>query len=222
MEKLSLYDFLSVLLPGALLTLFIEVLASDLGLEIKGLKINQYFRLTLFLTSAIFLGSLINISTRFFFKFYRKINLFTSIIDIYTKSKSLKYIRYYFDDILIDTQIPQLNTDNSNANIENLWNEIYYELEATDKIKVPKSFQSFYFFFRNFFTLGMILFPVLTFLFIYNRCAINKYTLLFIINIIGLLISLYVGKWYRGRMVERMFWTYYSLHKNDKTNQTNQ
>lgn len=216
MEKLSLYDFLSVLLPGALLTLLIEVVATDFGLDLERHEINQYFRLTLFLTSAIFLGSLINISTRFFFKFYRKIKLYTSIIDIYTKSKSLKHIRYYFDDLMVNSQIPQLKTDIKFLNIENLWNEIYYELEATDKIKVPKAFQSFYFFFRNFFTLGMILFPVLTFAFIYNRCAINKYTLLFIINIIGLLISLYVGKWYRGRMVERMFWTYYSLHKNDK------
>jgi hypothetical protein len=217
MEKLSLYDLLSVLLPGALLTLFIEFIAMDYGLDLKSLKFNQYFILTIFLSSSIFLGSLINILTRVFFKFYRKIGLYTSVFKIYNKSKSLNQIQYYFDDMLKKINPKHLTTDTKHQRIENLWSEIYYELEATEKIKTPKAFQSFYFFFRNFFTLGIILFIPLIIQNLLFWFSI-KYAVLFGINIIGIFISLFAGKWYRERMVERMFWTYYSLHKNNITN----
>jgi len=214
MEKLSLYDLLSVLLPGALLTLFIEVVATDYGLDLNSLKINQYFRLTIFLTSSIFLGSLVNIITRILFKIYRKIGLFTSVYKIYKKSKNLKQIHAFFDKMMQAIDKRHLKKDSKHERIEYLWNEIYYELEATDKIKTPKAFQSFYFFFRNFFTLGLILLLFLPILVAIKWVSI-KYTLLLGVNILGIIMSSFAGKWYRERMVERMFWTYYSLNKNN-------
>ena len=76
MEKISLYDLLSILLPGALLTLAIEVIINDFGLKIDSLETNNYFKLTLFLSSSIYIGSLINISTKKLLKIYKNLCLY--------------------------------------------------------------------------------------------------------------------------------------------------
>jgi len=208
MEKLSLYDLLSILLPGALLTLAIEVIANDFGLKIDSLEINNYFKLTLFLSSSIFIGSLINISTRRLLKIYKKTGLFTPLKTIYKSSTELELIKPFFKK-----KMNSLAFDSKKEKLEQLWPIVYYELEATGKISSPKTFQSFYFFFRNFFTLGIILFLPLLFQLIFH-CFSPKYIFLCSINVLGIFLSISAAKWNRVKMVERMFWTYYSLNKN--------
>lgn len=208
MEKISLYDLLSILLPGAILTLAIEVIATDYGLKIDSLEINNYFKLTLFLSSSIFIGSLINISTRRLLKIYKKIGLFTPLKTIYNSSTELELIKPF-----LKKKMNSLEFDSKKEKLEQLWPVVYYELEATGKISSPKAFQSFYFFFRNFFTLGIILFLPLLFQLIFY-CFSTKYVFLCSINILGIFLSISAARWNRVKMVERMFWTYYSLNKN--------
>jgi len=209
MEKISLYDLLSVLLPGALLTLAIEVIAIDLGFDIEALEVNNYFKLTIFLSSSIFIGSLINIFTRKLLWLYKKFGLYTPIKKIYKSSTDLELIKPFFKE-----KMNSLEFDSSKKeNIEQLWSVVYYELEATEKINSPKAFQSFYFFFRNFFSLGAILLIPLILLTICHWYS-AKYLFLLIIDVLGIIFSISAAKWNRIKMVERMFWTYYSLHKN--------
>lgn len=211
MEKLSLYSLLSVLLPGALLTLFIEVVATDYGFNTETIIQSQYFKLTLFLSSAIFLGAIIHILTGKLSKLYRKIGLFTSLLNIYKVSNHLRQIRYYIDAKMNNIDKRHLVKDTEHERMEFIWSEMYYELEATDRIKTSKSFQSFYFLFRNFFTLGILLTGILIVL---NICywQSSKYLLLIGLNFLGMLMSYVAGKSYRKRMVERLFWIYYSLN----------
>jgi hypothetical protein len=97
--------------------------------------------------------------------------------------------------------------------IERLWSEIFYEMEAKDQIKIPKSYQSFYFFFRNFFTLSIILILFITLIQIFYYKP-HLLALMLSANIIALITSYIGAKWNRKKMIERMFWTYYSLYKN--------
>ena len=208
MEKISLYDLLSILLPGAILTLAIEVMATDFGLKINNLEINNYFKLTLFLSFSIFIGSFINILTRKSLKIYKKIGLYTPLKTIYKSSTEIELIKPF-----LKKKMNSLAFDSKEEKLEQLWSVVYYELEATGKISSPKAFQSFYFFFRNFFTLGVILLALLI-IQMSVICFSPKYIFLCSINILGIFLSISAARWNRVKMVERMFWTYYSLNKN--------
>jgi len=227
MEKISLYDLLSILLPGAIFTLFIEFLFFQFNWHIDNYEVNEYFKLTIFLSSSIFFGSIINIFTRAMLNgFYKKISLYTPMYKIFKKifTKDTILAKKYFDVKLVeignklgDTNIEIDNLDDKTYHkyIEVLWDEIYFELESNNKIKVAKDFQSFYFFFRNFFTLGLLLLFVLIVLTIvwYNTKHVFAYLLGF--DVIMMILSIISAKWNRKQMAKRLFWTYYSLHKNE-------
>ena len=213
MEKISLYDLLSILLPGAIFTLFIEFMFFQFNWHIDNYEVNEYFKLTIFLSSSIFFGSIINIITRALLdKYYSKTWLYEPIPDIYKKlysDENLPIVKF------LTKKLNEIEDNNFNNKIESLWDEIYFELESNNKIKVAKDFQSFYFFFRNFFTLGLLLLFVLIVLTIvwYNTKHVFAYLLGF--DVIMMILSIISAKWNRKQMVKRLFWTYYSLHKNE-------
>jgi hypothetical protein len=161
-----------------------------------------------FLSSSLFLGSILNILTRYLLKFYIKIWLYTPIYIIYDKVVLLKQIKPF-----INQKIEQLYGEITNENIVLFWSEVYFELEATQKINTSKAYQSFYYFFRNFFTLSVILFIPLLFQLFLNDFSVN-HLLFFSINFSSIFFSLFAARWNREKMVERVFWTYYSLNKN--------
>lgn len=214
MEKISLYDLLTILLPGALLTLIIQLIFKDLGLKFVGLEVDQYFALTIFLSSSIFLGSSLNFLTEKLLSKLRKVGLFTEIETLYPKIKQTPdFVNFY--NTMVKNDLLRLKAAERHEVFEELWSKIYYYLEANEKITTPKAFQSFYFFFRNFFILGFLLiipFGVLIFVF----SSPEKYILLSIINLLAVILSIYAGRWNRFKMVERMFWTYYMLKSENK------
>ena len=213
MEKISLYDLLSILLPGAIFTLFIEFMFFQFNWHIDNYEVNEYFKLTIFLSSSIFFGSIINILTRALLdKYYKKTWLYKPIPDIYKKlysDENLPIVKFF------TKKLNEIEDNNFNNKIESLWDEIYFELESNNKIKTAKDFQSFYFFFRNFFTLGLLLFLVLIVLTIgwYHTKSVFAYLLGF--DVIMMILSIISAKWNRKQMAKRLFWTYYSLHKNE-------
>jgi len=208
MEKISLYDLLSILLPGSLLTLFIEMMSKDLNFGFENIELSYYFSLTVFLSSAIFLGSIINILTRKLLKFYKRIGLYKPLHKIYKQiHKDSEIISYY--DSLMDKYPKKYSFEEK---IIHIWDKIYYKLEANEKIAVPKTFQSFYFFFRNFFTLSLILLIPVIFMIIYKWFTL-KYTIILIVIFVSAPLNIFAGNWNRTKMVVRMFWTYYSLYK---------
>ncbi len=216
MEKISLYDLLSVLLPGAILTLAIKMLIFDLNinLAINNFDIDKHFSLTIFLTTSIFLGSLVNALTWKAQKFIHKDFLFGSISSVYKKIgyTTFQNIKPFFNELHIKlVGKEKSDTYTEKEKISHVWSEIYYELEAKQQIGVPKNFQSFYFFFRNFFTTGLILiiFHLVYFIFTGDY----KYLGFLGIDVFAVISSVLAGKWYRKKMIERLFWTYYSLNK---------
>ena len=209
MEKISLYDLLSILLPGSLFTLFLILIFKELGYNINEPELDQYFSLTIYLSSSIFFGTAINILTRTSLKIHRFFGLYTPIHELYKKHiKGEKIIHYYKKKM-------QKLPDNMSFKdkIEEVWDDIYFTLESTGNISVPKNFQSFYFFFRNFFTLGIILIIPEIILYCINDLQ-TKYLIIIGITLLTILISILAASWNRKMMVKRMFWTYYSLYKN--------
>lgn len=211
MEKISLYDFLSVLLPGALLTLAIKTTIPDAYLGIEKIKLNNYFLLTVFLSMALFLGSCINVLTRNLLDLYKRFGIHTPLKKIYDeKLNDLAIIKPFFTQMM---QSLDIESTSENVRFYALWDIIYFELESTNTIAPSKAFQSFYFFFRNFFTLGFFLFLLMGISMLMHGFS-TKYIPLIITNLTMIFLSILAGEWNRKKMVERIFWTYYSLHKN--------
>lgn len=137
------------------------------------------------------------------------IPIHTDLEKIYNTSKSLVPIKPFFEEKM--TALALKGSDKSHFDF--LWSTIYFELEATNSITPSKDFQSFYFFFRNFFTLGFFLFLVIGVSIFINGFS-DQYIPLLIANSIMIVLSIPAGEWNRKKMVERIFWTYYSLHNN--------
>jgi len=207
MEKISFYDLLSLLLPGSLCSLFILIVANDFGINWNILLLNESYQLIVFLSSAFILGSSIDIVTRKSLKYYGMIGLYNPIYKIYTKLAKGTPLEPFYKDLKQFTG----DEKEDNEKMEVLWSEIFYDLEAKDRINVPKTYQSFYFFYRNFITLSIPI--VLVSLFMMTKFP-DKYTCIFVISIIVMLLSFFNARWNRIKMVDRTFWIYYSLNKN--------
>jgi len=209
MEKISLYDLLSILLPGSLLTLYIMIVANDFNINLHEPELNQYFLLTIYLSVSIVLGSAINLLTRMLLEnVYKKTWLYTPMQKLYKEMKKNQFIEEFYNN-----WFKMLGQISFEKKIETIWDEIYYYLEANEKISVPKSFQSFYFFFRNFFSLTVLLLIPTLVMFLYKWYSL-KYTLILTVLIITMIVSIFAAAWNRKMMATRMFWTYYTLNKN--------
>lgn len=209
MDKLSLYNLLSVLLPGALLSFIIKLLLESHGFILNSLENQAFFSVFIYSSTSLFLGSLINILAIVCEKFLTRIGLHDSIEKIAQNYQTTTAIKAF-----IDQELKKTEEETEYNQYESLWSEMYYNLEANDKISIPKDFQSFYFFFRNFFMLGLIVLTLLVLQMVIIGIS-TFYITLFITCIVVSLLSIIAGRWYRKKMVERLFWTYYSLYKNN-------
>lgn len=108
--------------------------------------------------------------------------------------------------------------DTENAGI--IFDRAYIYLECNDKISSAKAFQSMYFLIRNHITLAFLLFPValISFLkFWYSTSFWIGIACLLFVFVFG-----WVGSFFRMKMVDRVFNTFYvdktyNIHKRDKT-----
>jgi hypothetical protein len=88
-----------------------------------------------------------------------------------------------------------------------LFDQAYYTLEYQDKITTAKMFQSMYFFMRNMITLALLYLPIFAELMIYKYN--NILLLLFIFTLIFISTATGVARFYRKKMIDRIFNTYY-------------
>lgn len=104
----------------------------------------------------------------------------------------------------------------------------YYYLEVKDKLTQAKNFQSFYFMFRNLFSISIVHFLILGILLLVSFFGKpedsfwNKNTLWMIIFLVVItwLITV-IAKFMRGKMIDRVFWSYYvdrQINKIDNQN----
>ncbi|MEZ4909376.1 MAG: CRISPR-associated protein Csx27 [Saprospiraceae bacterium] len=91
----------------------------------------------------------------------------------------------------------------------------YYYLEVNDKITQAKNFQSFYFLFRNLFVMSMVHFVILAILVLLSFAKpeysiLNWNTLYMVLLLVALTwLIVVVTTWLRSKMIDRVLWSYY-------------
>ena len=215
MSKLSLYSLLAVLLPGALFSFLINIILIDSGIDIINLSNNNTStNLALFLCASIFFGGLIHMLTMKMvnqkkYNLYAKLGMYQNVINIYTKSSEMAFTQPFFKN-LCKTRFNNTHEDSLEQEGEKLYNWMYYSLEVNNNISIPKAFQSFYFFFRNLFTTCLLLLIPITSALLFNPLK-TKYIIITVALLITATISVWLAIWYRKNMVQKMFWSYFSL-----------
>lgn len=208
MSKFSLYFIMSVLLPGSFPVFVFLLLFKDVTLPVND---SELLTLCLYLIAAVFLGVLIHTIGDVLLKFYRAIGIHYPIYSIYSKLKLPGIIQIFFED----TCKKHFDKDKTEKgcmknNCSKLYDWMYYTLEAEEKIEAAKSFQSFYYFFRNFFTMAVLL--IIPVMIINIRMSWPKNESIIFFALLFILISSYwFARLYRKKMVEKMFWTFFAL-----------
>ena len=116
---------------------------------------------------------------------------------------------------------------NNSRNLQNEYYDLmYYELEHFDKISYAKTFQSFYFFFRQLVTVFSTILLISIGIYLFRNLLRLEYWAdhyCFIIKfVVGCLLMIFtcvqLAKWYSKRMVLKMYWAYYSFLNNQEKN----
>ncbi|MCA4806652.1 type VI-B CRISPR accessory protein Csx27 [Myroides odoratimimus] len=225
MDKLSLYELFSFVIPGGIALHLLN------WCSINVLSTGTLFNLTdlsnslIALVFALLIGVALHIIT---FNILLKWSSYRQII-----YKSVQQIKL---DDYIQQVIPFLNQEyfhnkkhevaantNNAVPAENLFDYAYYYLEVNGKNAQAKNFQSLYFFFRNMFTLGIVSILILITALVYSTItSVGKDVLseivlkiAFFAVIIGIAVP--VANWLRKKMIITVFGCYYA----DRVHQTN-
>lgn len=197
MDKLSIYEFLSFFLPGV----------TAMYITYQLLPTQLYFLKT---TSDLFDGLMAG-----------SLALLTGLIIhrlsfLLLKYKWYAWLVYPGIEVILSKskEIPKQNylllkqrKEHENDTADEVFDKAYYYLEYHDKIGTAKMFQSMYFFLRNQVTLCICSIPVISIslIFFYNSGSI----VFVVILIFALLVICTIIKFYRRKMIERIFGTYW-------------
>lgn len=242
MDKFTLYDFLGLLLPGVIFVFFCNTLNDFFCIyPVLFKSVNMGVNIGISLCFALIIGA-IHYTANFYLankvKWYNRVfGMYKHVADLYLQMKFLhklmnqtlnqKANEWYKKDIFFNKVDFDKLDDKAKEEINDLqdvyYDQMYYELEYHNKIEHAKGFQSFYFFFRQT-ALACILLLLLTgvlcllqfipYLHI-NNPDTCKVIWLAILLFILLFISVQLAKWYRKRMVMKMYWAYFT-HLNQK------
>ena len=245
MDKFSLYDLLGLLLPGIFLVWLIHLLnALFQFFSFSILPVTWDLNLWLLLCFALVAGAMLYVlnfwlveKTRFY---PRLTGLYKPVSELYLKRNAQhqfmndrlnkQAVNWYQQEIFFSLTVFKDLQEDVQHQLKVLQNEfydrMYYELEYHGKLEQAKTFQSFYFFFRQLFSAGLLvlMFAVsmvaLCHLFpsIYLRCP--PVSELLVVGgglLVILLLSVSLAQWYRKRMVQKMYWAYFS-HLNQTQN----
>lgn len=220
MDRLSIYELLSFIMPGALVVELINFCSSQLLNYHTIFTVQNLGEGMVFLFLALFFGSLIHIIS---FKYllsrkWYKIMVYKPI----DKIKNCDYIEKIYPT-LKEMYVKIANKKKTEVSKGEIFDFAYYYLESQDKITQAKNFQSLYFLFRNIFNLGFIACVFLIIIGILSFCKCfngNMPEILYslLVVIITTLISAFIARWFRVKMADRIFGTYYAdLIYNRKT-----
>ncbi len=173
MDKLSLYEILSFVIPGLVLLKIIELynekVFDGLPLIESDSKISESIML---FGISLFIGIFIHIATFRLLKtqklkWYKKL-LFKSPQNICDKNDFIKPVIPFLNSEYNNLRKHEMPAGKENELETNLFDFAYLYLEVNDKITPAKNFQSLYFLFRNLFTICLLLLPVSIFFYIYS------------------------------------------------------
>lgn len=244
MDKFSIYELLSIIIPGFVATKIIQYYLNLFNVTIP-FPIGDTVGDNIFLlVVVILLGVVIHVLTFRLMKYkWFKYCVYPSESEYIVKSKckELSMImpsvtQYYLKDKMHDDVSEKIiikkgveiknNVDGKEQTVmtEDVTQEFYnwtfdfayYYLEVSDKIAQAKNFQSFYFMFRNLFVLSLVNFIILSVLAFSSYFGADENNLLncrtvamFVLLIIFTWLLSIVALWLRGKMIDRVFWSYY-------------
>ena len=225
MDKLSLYELLSFVVPGFFLLKLLELFYVKVFGNPNFINSDNISENLFLLCISLVVGIIIHVFTNLVIlkiKFLSNM-IYTPVHNIKLGDYSKKVIPFLNKDYKL-TKGHKATIHKKDKPSSYLFDFAYYYLEVNGKIAQAKNFQSLYFMFRNFFTISIIniLISVLfTICFIYKDDSSNqlKYTTILLgILIITLPIIIYVARWLRVKMVERVFESYYAerIHNHSK------
>lgn len=224
MDKLSIYELLSFVMPGALIIFFINNYLKYVMKHDEIMNVNNIGDSLILFCFSLLIGAVIHVITfvyfskikwykNFFYKDISKIefNDFTQKIIPFINEEYRTSNKH--DALIIDEQIPA----------ENLFDFAYFYLETDGKNGQGKNFQSIYFLFRNIVTSCIIALPILMIitlvLYLFNDdIEIFKHSVFSILLLIIILIILtMITPWFRRKMIDTVFGSYYSerIKKNN-------
>ena len=237
MEKFSLYDFLGLLLPGVLFVYFGTVL--NMLFNVCPLLVaanGSNFSIGILLCLALITGAMLY-AINFWLvakpKWYNRLfGMYKHVADLFLEMGPLpkqmnntlnqKAKEWYSEEIFFtNSDFENLNLSRQKQvkdNQEEYYDRMYYELEYVNKIEHPKTFQSFYFFFRQIVTacllliaiIGILQFASLVPFFGLNQPQVKNTIWLVACLSITLILSAQLARWYRKRTIMKMYWAYFT------------
>lgn len=237
MDKFSLYDFLGLLLPGVIFLFFSNALNQFYGINLELFEaLNWEIYISIALCFAIIVGAIFFASNFYLAKrvmwFNRFFGMYKHVAELYLQMPFLhklmsqtlnkKANEWYRKDVFFEKNDYDKLDEETKNEINDLQDEyydrMYYELEYLDKIENSKTVQSFYFFFRQT-ALAFILLllfvaalSILQFFSWVNLSSPDTYKIIWLTTFLVsmLFISVKLAKWYRKRMVMKMYWAYFT------------
>jgi hypothetical protein len=231
MDKLSLYEILSFVIPGFILLQIIELYNEKVFDNAPLLESDSKISESIMLFGiSLFAGILIHIATFRLLKtqklkWYKKL-LFKTPQEICQKNNFIKPVIPFLNSEYASLRKHQVVAGKENELDENLFDFAYLYLEINDKITPSKNFQSLYFWFRNLFTICLLLFPVSIFIYIYSHIRqffseqINYAFWIIVANITIALIIIPASNWLREKLIEKVLWSYYVERVHEKQKKT--
>lgn len=228
MDKFSLYEFLSFVVPGFIALQIVEFFNSSIFEQAPLLSFESNIQesFVLFCLS-LFAGIFVHIITFKMIKYrwYEQI-IYKSTQDITLKSTFIQRVIPFLNDDYKKTRRHEEKDPKGNESAPNLFDFAYYYLETNDKITPAKNFQSLYFWLRNMFTLFLMTIPVIFLLWLgsfFIESIEDKTTLLFcfLISITAItIIVVPMANWLREKLVSKIFWGYYveRVHQINESN----
>lgn len=240
MEKFSIYDLLALILPGALFLFFLSVFNNLFLIVDVNLQYSQWeMFLGVYLCLIIIFGALLYVTS-----FWSKDTLFNKVFKFHIQISNIYHCKNELSNTMSDVlnqksqewfntnifnseigynSLSEDNKENQSILIDKFYDRMYYELEYLNLIETPKTFQSFYLFFREIMLASFILIVLglvlwfLSFTCLLTQPECHTAIITFIVLLFCLITSVILAKWYRKRMVLKMFWAYFTYlnHKNN-------
>ena len=243
MEKFSIYDLLSLLLPGFVFIYFCNVLNTVFNLipflpQDSSLKIEIgiFFCLSLIAGAMLYAVNFWLIRQKWFdkpTKMYQHVAILYQ--NIRNKPSAMndtlnKQAQDWFKQAIFYPETDwEAKSKSEKEQLKKLHDEFYdrayYELEYLNKIDVAKTFQSFYFFFRQLATAFLMIIALMIPLSVASvfvqwgdkQPCLGLQVCLFVGFSLAMLLSVGHARWYRRNMVLKLYWTYFT-HLNQKPN----
>ncbi len=232
MQKFSLYDLLSVLFPGVIFLYMLDEIRKLFCL-LPLCDLTKQWDVILIL-SVIF-GAVIYVVSFWLVHhwqwLYKFIGIYKHITQIYNQSDWHKHLgeglnrranEWYGSDIFLPVeafnQLPKSEQEVISKKQDEFYDRMYYELDYLGKLEVPKAFQSFYLFFRNLFLASLVSALVLVVTYLINLIpALNlayvdgeRFGYLLALFVVTAAMSVVIARWYRQRMLHKMYWFFYT------------